>query len=373
MISRKTLLTGAIFALSMGGLAQAQSVPALDAPIATHPQAARQQPIVLTATPAPATNQAQRAAAAAQAPTTSAPGAVAPTATPGSVDLAQRPQYPMRAPPPVPVLSGQQKPLRPRETKAVTMTAEFAGAPVTPLRSNNGLVSFVYGQTQPVLVCAPMQICRIELQAGELINNLNAADVLGWDIMPAAVGEEGNQTISILVKPKEVGLQGNLIIATNKRLYDIQLASRKTDRMMGISFSYPEDQAAQWKAFNENMQRQAAVAAAAKDQERRATVLPTGQAIADLDFNFEMTGDRPSWRPLRVYSDGRKTYIEFPDQVENGAAPVLVMLDGSAEQVVNYRKVKNRIIVDQVLDRGALLSGSGRHQTKVVIKRTGGA
>jgi type IV secretion system protein VirB9 len=372
MNTRKALLTGTMMALSLGAQAHAQTVPALDAPIATHPSAPRSQPIVLTATPA----QAQRGgppANPAATPASSSPVALAPSSSPGTVDAAPRPQYPMHAPPPIAPLSGQQKPLRAREAQAVKMTTEYAAAPVTPVRSTNGLISFVFGQTQPTLVCAPMQICRIELQQGEVINNLNAADVLGWDIMPAAVGEEGNQTISILVKPKEVGLSGNLIIATNRRLYDVQLASRKTDRMMGINFTYPEDQAAQWKAFNENMQRQAAAAAARKDQERRATVLPTGQTITDLDFNFEMTGDRPSWRPLRVYSDGKKTYIEFPDQVENGEAPVLVMLDGSTEQVVNYRKVKNRFIVDQVLERGALLSGVGRRQTKVIIHRTGGA
>jgi type IV secretion system protein VirB9 len=95
-----------------------------------------------------------------------------------------------------------------------------------------------------------------------------------------------------------------------------------------------------------------------------------------LDFGFRISGDDPSWRPLRVYTDGRKTYIQFPRSLGFGTAPALVGLahDGSwfsdpTEEMVNYRIVGDRYVVDQVLDRAELVTGVGSGQTRVLIAR----
>ena len=103
----------------------------------------------------------------------------------------------------------------------------------------------------------------------------------------------------------------------------------------------------------------------------------TGAASAtDLDFGFRLSGDNPSWRPLRAYSDGSKTYIQFAQAIQFGTAPALVGLgnDGgwfsdASKQVLNYRIVGDRYVVDQVLDRAELVSGVGDQQTRVVITR----
>ena len=41
-------------------------------------------------------------------------------------------------------------------------------------------------------------------------------------------------------------------------------------------------------------------------------------------------------------------------------------------EIINYRADGDRFVVDQVLERAALISGVGRHQTKVEIVREGG-
>ena len=90
--------------------------------------------------------------------------------------------------------------------------------------------------------------------------------------------------------------------------------------------------------------------------------------IAKLDFDFDLTGDHPSWRPMRVYSDGQQTFIQFPPAMLHDEAPVLVALDSSGDdQLVNYRVKDSMFVVDKVLRRAALISGVGGAQERVEI------
>ena len=73
-----------------------------------------------------------------------------------------------------------------------------------------------------------------------------------------------------------------------------------------------------------------------------------------------------------MYADGAKTYIQFPANVKNDQTPALVILNSSNQaQMVNYRMFDNRYVVDQVIDKAALIRGVGRHQERVEIAREG--
>jgi type IV secretion system protein VirB9 len=190
-------------------------------------------------------------------------------------------------------------------------------------------------------------------------------------VSPSQVGEGPTATTHITVKPTDTGLTTNMIISTNRRNYTIKLVSRKDDWMPLVAFSYPEDEAAAWAAYHDAQRRY-------KEQ----TVIPeTGQSVEHLDFDYALSGDRPSWTPLRVYNDGVKTYIQFPPSVKNTTAPSLVSLGtdggifkGPSTQLVNYRVAGDRYVVDKVLDRAALIIGVGKDQVRVEInhKRKGG-
>jgi type IV secretion system protein VirB9 len=110
-----------------------------------------------------------------------------------------------------------------------------------------------------------------------------------------------------------------------------------------------------------------------------ATVMADGTNLEHLDFGFRISGDSPLWRPIRVYTDGRKTYIQFPRAMQFDKAPALVALGQAGglfssprEQLVNYRARGDRYVVDKVLARAALISGVGSDQTKVEITREEG-
>jgi len=90
-----------------------------------------------------------------------------------------------------------------------------------------------------------------------------------------------------------------------------------------------------------------------------------------LRFGYVLRGDTPAWRPLRVFDDGRQTFIEFPPTVSAGEAPPVFVLgaDGEAE-LVNYRMRGRFYVVDRIFDRAELRLGTRRQQV-VRIVRTG--
>lgn len=270
------------------------------------------------------------------------------------------------APPPVRLLS-PSAPLNAKERRAVALARRWKNRPEMPQHGADGVVRYLYGASLPTVVCAPLQVCDLALQPGELVNNVNVGDKVRWLVSPAVSGTEAGQVTHLIIKPTDAGLVSSLVIETNRRTYAIKLVSTRHEWMPLIAFNYPSDVQRQWSSYR----RTAAFGAA-------AATLPSGESIANLDFGFRLSGDHPSWRPLRVYTDGRKTYIEFPRSIGAGTAPALVALDhdggwfsSPTEQMVNYRMQGDRYIVDRVLDRAALVSGVGSDQTRVLITRDG--
>ncbi len=55
----------------------------------------------------------------------------------------------------------------------------------TPTPGPDGRVLYVFGQGMPVMVCAPLRVCAVELQPGEhLQSQPQIADSLRWAITP---------------------------------------------------------------------------------------------------------------------------------------------------------------------------------------------
>lgn len=285
------------------------------------------------------------------------------TATMPGDSSARTPKY-VSPPPPVNLLSGTDSELTQRESKNVAVAKRWIDGSHDATRdvASSGAQSavvFRFGGPMPSIVCAVGYICDVALQPGESVNTVSVGDPVRWKIAPATSGTAPAITTHVVIKPSDIGLSTNLLVTTDRRVYAMKLVSRKEDFMPTVSFSYPEDEAAQWSLL-------------AKQHEdiRAATVLPdTGESISTLDFGYRVKGDSPHWRPLRVYSDGVKTFIQFPKAMAADEAPALVAIGADKqEQMVNYRLAGDRYIVDKVLDRAILVSGVGRHQVRVKVE-----
>ncbi|MFC5797076.1 TrbG/VirB9 family P-type conjugative transfer protein [Sphingopyxis terrae] len=96
-------------------------------------------------------------------------------------------------------------------------------------------------------------------------------------------------------------------------------------------------------------------------------------AVEHLDFGYAISGDKPAWRPLRAFDDGRQTWIEFPPDIATGEAPPLFVLGAEGEaELVNYRVAGHYYVVDRLFSAAELRLG-GKKQKIVRITRTGKA
>jgi type IV secretion system protein TrbG len=233
------------------------------------------------------------------------PPTVPPAPKDGAQTVAASPDPPKAWPGAVQQLS-PSAPLDPKSQHGMSLVHRFARRPVMPAMGPRGEVRFLYGATQDTVVCAPLQICDIALQPGEIVQNVNIGDSTMWSCPPGISGAGAAQVTHLLCKPADAGLRTTLAIETNRRSYSLELVSTRFDYMPKVGFDYPDDQAAQWAAY------QMATGSAAHQQ------MPAGGYI-----HYAITGDNPPWRPIEAYSDGQKTWIRFPPAMAYGKAPVL--------------------------------------------------
>ncbi len=204
---------------------------------------------------------------------------------------------------------------------------------------------------------APGAVTDIALQPGEALVAVASGDTARWVIGDTTSGSADTRRTHILVKPFNAGLITNLVITTDRRTYHLRLASTARTPMAAISWTYPQDEML-------SLKRQAEVA-------RSAAPIAAGLDVGQLRFDYDLSGDRPAWRPLRAFDDGQKTYIEFPSGLSQGEAPPLFVLgaDGTAE-LANYRVRERYYIVDRLFDVAELRLGLKKQQ---VVRITRGA
>jgi type IV secretion system protein VirB9 len=87
-----------------------------------------------------------------------------------------------------------------------------------PLPGADGRVLYSYGAGLPTVVCAPLRVCIIELQAGEkLAGEPHIGDSIPWNVSPAMFRHGDAATTVIVLKPQIAGLETNLLITTDRR------------------------------------------------------------------------------------------------------------------------------------------------------------
>ena len=84
-------------------------------------------------------------------------------------------------------------PLNAKEKQAVALARRWKSRAEMPQRGENGEVRFLYGATLPTVVCAPLQVCDLALQPGEIVNSVNVGDKVRWNISPGISGSAEGQ------------------------------------------------------------------------------------------------------------------------------------------------------------------------------------
>lgn len=260
--------------------------------------------------------------------------------------------------------------LSPHEREALAIAAKWKAGNSTrgvkPVAGADGTVRFLFGATQPSIVCAVLQVCDVELQPGETVNTFHVGDQVRWTVEPAITGSGPDEVQHLIIKPMDTGIETSLVVTTNRRTYHFRLRSHRSAFMPRVGFIYPEDAMAKWDAIKKHE----------ATNRSRQTLPGTGEYLGDLNFDYTIDGGKTAWTPVRVYNDGVKTIIQMPSTMSQSEAPILLVVrkDGGLftdeESVqVNYRLQGDRYIVDSIFEKAILVAGVGSSQDRVTIRR----
>ena len=246
--------------------------------------------------------------------------------------------------------------------------AEYRRTGAARTIEQSGSVVYPYGHAQPTLTCAPLRACVVELEAGETLLSVIAGDTERWLISEAYAGE-GGMTPLVVVKPTGHDLTTNLVLATDRRLYELTLdappealaddGDSETNPQAlytrRVRFYYPDEMVR--LARQEEVRARRAEAAS-------VPVTNPDFRLDNLNFNYRwMRGKGFPFDLEQVFDDGAHTYIKLPQSTRHDAAPVLFTTENGARQILNYavRPLGDGglyYITDRAIGQGVLVVGT---------------
>jgi len=248
-------------------------------------------------------------------------------------------------------------------TAGATPTARVenanAAARVQPRREGYFNAIQVYPWSEGALYqvyAAPGQITNIALEPGESLTGagpIAAGDTARWIIGDTESGSGVARRVHVLVKPTRADITTNLVITTDRRTYMIELRSGEKPYMPAVAWAYPQPAGGGRQAI---------------------PATPVIPAVAARNYRYGLTGSsNPPWKPVAVYDDGRRVYVEFPRGIVQGEMPPIFVIGPEGEaQIANTRIYQHILIVDRLFGAAELRLGAGDKQQTVRIVRTDG-
>ncbi len=246
-------------------------------------------------------------------------------------------------------------PLTDKERRALKLSDSWARKGIDPFLVANGKLVYTHGASLATIIASPMQVCDVELQGGEIVNEIIIGDSARWLIEK---GQSANVT-HLFIKPIDAGLETSAVVTTNRRTYHFRLISSRTDFTPYIGFIYHDDII----AYSSDKQ-------AREEREKHfSSTVANGQEfdLSELNFNYTMKGSY-SWKPTRIYDDNTRTYIKFSEKAKS-EMPVLLTRKNNQDAIVNYRVKENVMIADGIFEEIRLVIGVGSDKQEIRIVR----
>ena len=254
------------------------------------------------------------------------------------------------------------------EALAISQNAQTGDALPTP--GQNGSVKFTYGAALPPVICAPERLTTIFLERGERIKEQpGLGDSTRWLYTLMTSGDGPTAQTLIVIKPKQAGLSTDLVVATDRRTYQLQLTSRSTEHISQVEFSYLDEEEQNWRHYQAEQARREAEQA---DKKKNTIATLAG----DPNYKYTIKIKRhtsPKFVPKAVFDDGVKTFLKMPTESQHWDAAVLQIAGPQGCEIVNYRVGADSATwtVDRLFDSATLVSGTGKHAEQVQIHRDG--
>lgn len=190
----------------------------------------------------------------------------------------------------------------------------------------------------PILACSPDKVCSIQLEANEKVLDKVSGDTVRWQIVTGVAGSRANVPM-IFFKPVDVGtvvdpIQTNLIITTDRRIYEMRLQAVKSVSRTRYGFTYGGKNlstsvstpvAAAISGEPQNLSHGANTAEVGltmgQGMESTGSSLtamvqqepspPSFNGFNAFDHNYRIVGDT-DYKPVAAWNDGISTYFQMP-------------------------------------------------------------
>jgi type IV secretion system protein TrbG len=257
------------------------------------------------------------------------------------------------------------------ETGAVTVAlreVQERGWAPRVVRTNDAIV-YPFGHVDPVLTCAPLRACFIALETGEQVTGVARGDAVRWKVDTIGQSGEARRTL-VVVKPTRCNIATNLVVATDRRVYDVALVSPPCEGEAGaagasalrhVGFYFPD------APVRERADSESKVVAPTATTTAGSQAAPAPPERLNFAYQWHAAKAVP-WAPLTVYDDSAHLYVRLPDAARFSAAPALweVQPDGS-RALLNYVLRDGTYKTDHLVDRAVLSLGSGKNERSVEI------
>jgi type IV secretion system protein VirB9 len=232
----------------------------------------------------------------------------------------------------------------PTETGVNSVVTSTAEGTVLPESYSHAARIYDYDKDQVYEVYTQvLRLTDIYLEKGEaLLDDPFISDSDRWIIGAGASQDNGSVIQHVYIKPKTAGIEASMIINTDRRVYHLVLRSYNTLYMPMVRWNYHDG----------GIRHQYADAPPPPQQGETAS-----EALEYIDpryLSFDYTARygifrrKPYWMPARVYDDGKKTYLVFPEQVLQRELPGI--FEGN-DSIVNYRVLDNIAIIDKLIEK----------------------
>lgn len=228
----------------------------------------------------------------------------------------------------------------------------------TPVNGDTRLVTFEFDEDQTYLILTrPKSVTHIQLRPEERVMSLFSGDSAGFTI------ESSANRNHVVIRPKYEGLTASLTLITTERVYPIML--RSTAQEGGKWY-----QRVTWNFQNMILEDRGdsvmGKSLGLKEPQNDAEASQSVVALEKIATDYQIEGEA-EFKPVNVFDDGVRTFIRFPEGLQNLPA-VFGVYDGEAK-LVNFNVDKKYVVIQGVQPELLLKMGKTTVKVRKIVKR----
>lgn len=223
-----------------------------------------------------------------------------------------------------------------------------------------GVTVVAFATGAPELQCEPLRVCAVELETGERVVKTYLGDAERWKV-DVQLSQEGGVKPLVVLKPTECGIETNLIVSTDRRIYDVLVKSRScASPGDGLKLG-PRRLRFEYGGFSQAWND--------RGQPGPAAAEPGAAKPQSLNFKYSWTGGWRGIKPKLVYDDGKRVYVRLERVPER--APAIFRQGAEGLELVPFRLEGNVYVIEAVPEELVLVSGPHEKRDRTVVRRIG--